>query len=149
MKMLPCLLAALLFAASCKKSDDGGTVTKSNTWKLGATSYVVNNYAKASETLEAYDKTGNGVFFSFATYPTADGVYNVVGSAASLGPNDVSIVAFGSTSGTSYFASGAGGTKATIKVINNSFRLRISLPDTWVVKGGTDSLKLSAELGDL
>ncbi len=150
MKTITAALLAITLFAACKKSDDSTPATKYNTWKLGATTYTVNNYAKASETLEMYDKAGNGVFFTFAAYPTADGIYNVVGNSASLGPKDVSITAFGSASGTSYFASGSDGTKATVKPVSGStLRLRISLPDTWVVKGGTDSLKLSAEIGDL
>lgn len=145
--------AALVLIAtsliSCKKSDDGSGASASKTWKLGGTTYTVNNYAKASETFEAYDKDGNGVHFSFAAFPAADGSYNVVSGAAGLGPNDVSVLAFGSNSGSSYFSTGNDHIVATVQVINAT-RLHIVLPDTWVKKAGLDdSLKLSAKLGDL
>lgn len=143
--------AAMLFLAiaisACKKSDDDKPATIDNTWKLGTTTYTVNNYAKANETFQAYDKAGNGVHFSFKTFPAADGNYNVVGRTATLGANDVSILAFGSNMGSSYFSTGNDRIVASVKIISGS-RLRISLPDTWMA-GGSDSLKLSATLGDL
>jgi hypothetical protein len=39
-------------------------------------------------------------------------------------------------------------TSATVRVLSPA-RFDISLPDTWVVKGGTDSMKLSVDIGDL
>jgi hypothetical protein len=153
MKSFLFYIAILLLSSSfiaCNKDDDTITppATINKTWKLGSTTYTVNNYARANETFQAYDAAGNGVHFSFSTYPTADGTYNVVSSSATLGANDVSVLAFGSSSGTSYFSTGNDNTKATIKVVSSS-TLRVTLPDTWVAKPGADSLKLSANLGDL
>ena len=148
--LLACMIL-LCAAVACKKTDDGGTTpvnTPGKTWKLGATTYTVNNYAKFSTEFQVYDKTGSGMIFTFPAFPTADGNYNVVGSSATLGPNDVQVVAFGSTSGTSYFATGEDHTVAAVKVISATV-LAIKLPDTWVVKGGTDSLKLSTDIGSL
>ncbi len=152
MKTLSLFASILLLtvsAISCKKSDSNPAATAMKTWKLGTTTYTVNNYAKSSETFQAYDKTGNGIHFSFSAFPTADGVYNVVSNSASLGSGDVSIIAFGSATGSTYFSTGGDNIKATVKVISSS-RLQIALPDTWVKNPTTsESLKLSASLGDL
>ena len=145
------ILLAISSTIACNKSDDDSTTppaTGNKTWKLGTTTYTVNNYARASETFQAYDAAGNGIHFSFATFPTTGGNYNVVNSSATLGANDVSILAFGSNSGTSYFSTGNDNTVATVRIIGTS-TLGITLPDTWVAKPGADSLKLSANLGDL
>ena len=153
MKSLVYSIAVVLCTASvtaCNKSDDDSTApaTVNKTWKLGATTYTVNNYARANETFQAYDVAGNGIHFSFGTYPTAGGTYNVVSSSATLGANDMSVLAFGSNSGTSYFSTGNDNIKATVTLVSAS-RLGITLPDTWVAKPGADSLKASANLGDL
>lgn len=154
MKSLLSSVVVVLCASSiiaCNKSDDDSTTTPAavnKTWKLGATTYTVNNYARANETFQAYDVAGNGIHFSFGTYPTAGGTYNVVSSSATLGANDVSVLAFGSNSGTSYFSTGNDNIKATVKLVSAS-TLAITLPDTWVAKPGADSLKVSANLGDL
>jgi hypothetical protein len=142
----------LMSAIACNKSDDdnGGNqgTTPGKTWKLGSTTYTVNNYTKTSGEFQVYDVPGNGMIFSFRDFPTTDGSYNVVSNTATLGPNDVSVVAFSPVSGTSYFSTGRDSTVASVKVMSAS-RLAITLPDTWVVKGGTDSLKLSANIGAL
>ena len=137
-----------LLAGSCKKDDDT-PVTKMNTWKLGATTYTANNYASnTTDDFQAYDKAGNGLNFGFSQLPVADGSYTVVPMSTTLGPNQIHVVAFGPASGSSYFATGSDHTVATVKVLAPR-RLSISLPDTWVVKGGTDSMKLSVSIGEL
>jgi hypothetical protein len=150
MKLLLSVLALVcLLAVSCNKPDDAPPAAKNNTWKLGATTYTVNNYASnTTDDFQAYDLAGNGLNISFAALPTADGSYNVVGNSSSLGPNDIHVVAFGPVSGNSYFATGYDHTIATVKVLSAT-RFAVSLPDTWVVKGGTDSMKLSVNIGDL
>ena len=146
--VLPALTLLSLLATSCSKSDDSTPQVKHNTWKLGTTTYTVNNYAtNTTDDFQAYDKLGNGLNFSFASYPPADGNYRVVDRTASLGPNEMKVLAFGSASGSSYFATGSDNTVAVVKVLGTS-RVSISLPDTWVVKGGTDSLKLSVDIGE-
>ena len=146
------MLLALSSTIACNKSDDDSTppppAAVNKTWKLGTTTYTVNNYARSNNDFQAYDAAGNGVHFSFGTYPTTGGTYNVVSSTATLGAADVSIVAFGNSGGTSYFSTGNDNVRATVTVISAS-TLGITLPDTWVAKPGADSLKLSANLGDL
>jgi hypothetical protein len=150
MKYAVCLASfiVLCITVSCNKSDDDDTPAAGKTWKLGTTTYTVNNYAKANEDFQAYDIAGNGMIFSFKTFPTVEGNYNVVNGWSMLGPNDVSVVAFGSSSGTSYFSTGYDHTVANVKILSPT-RLAITLPETWVLKSGSDSLKLSANIGSL
>jgi hypothetical protein len=146
-QFIPALFVISLFAASCSKPDDT-PVVKNNTWVLGGTTYTVNNYVKTTDDFQAHDKSGNKIFLSFNPFPTADGNYTVVNNSATLGANEVKVLAAGSASGASYFATGFDHTTATIKVLSPTL-LRVTLPDTWVVKGGTDSLKLSINVGEL
>src|SRR5687768_14623498 len=91
--LLPIVL--LLLTASCNKSDDDTNNTNTgSTWKVGSTTYKVNNFTTASETYSAYDTAGNGISFSFSTFPPPAGTYAVIGNTASLGAGQVKAAVF-------------------------------------------------------
>jgi len=156
--ILATLVLLSLATFSCKKSDDntsnpgGGTTTTERLWRVGGTTgttYQVNNYTRANETYSAYDKDGNSINFTFASYPPATGSYKVIDDKATLGSNQVKvyIASFGSSAGT-YTATGSNGVSADITVVGT--QLKIVLPETWAVKlGGTDSVKIAATLSPL
>ncbi len=148
-QFIPALVLLTSVAVSCNKSDDTtGGYDKKNKWILDGTIYTANNYVKTTDDFQAHDKLGNKIFMTFNPFPTADGNYAVVNNSATLGPNEVKILAAGSASGSSYFATGFDHTTAVVKVLSPTL-LSVTLPDTWVVKGGTDSLKLSINIGEL
>lgn len=142
------LAAALLLGLTGCKKENSNPQPAASSWKLGANTYRVNNYVKSAAAYEAYDKLGNGIIFTFSSFPSSDGNYQVIhGKANTIGSNQVKIVAFGSQSGKSYYTINDGAA-AQIKVLNPSV-LSIKIPDTWAVSREGDSLKLSAELGSL
>ena len=148
-QLLPALSLICLLATSCSKSDDSTPAVKNNTWKLGTVTYTAKSYATNTfDDYQVHDTLGNGLIFTFASYTPADGNYRIVDRTASLGANEMKVLAFGSVPGNSYFTSGYDNTVATVKVLGSA-RINISLPDTWVAKGGTDSLKLSVDIQSL
>lgn len=133
---------------SCNKPDgDGGITPVDRSWKVGSTTYKVNNYSQSGETYSAYDTGGSSINFSFASYPPAAGSYRVVGDTATLGAGQVKVYvgSFG-TSANTYCSTGSDGVSATVSFENS--KIRIVLPDTWAKKisGSSDSLKISATL---
>lgn len=137
---------SVVFATSCKKSDDNNS-SPSNSWTVNGTSHSASMVTKTSttgaSTLTAADASGNSFIVVFKTYPTANGTYHVSGDIIPQNNTDVTIGVSGSTG--QFFSLGNDNVNATITV--NSGKVNVSLPDTWVGSvTGTDSVKVNGNI---
>ena len=134
---------ALLFASSCKKSDDNNG--PSNGWTLNGTGYNTAAAAVSNGVLTASSTSPQGaIFVTFGNATPTAGTYHVMNDDATLTGNQISFYAYSSNLLDGYSSTGSGSVDATVTV--NGGKVSVSCPDVWVKKSATDSVKLSVNV---
>ncbi|XZF13875.1 hypothetical protein ACTHGU_18995 [Chitinophagaceae bacterium MMS25-I14] len=136
---------SLLFAVSCKKSDDNNSV---GNWKLGGTTYGATSTDSTTSgntyVLYANDANANEISFTFNSTMPVTGTYKVVSffSLFVTTGNNVAIQTLALPS-TAYASTGNDNINASVTV--NSGKVAISVPSVWMKnQNGNDSLQLTA-----